>query len=168
MYRVLLYCFTNVVLPVQLNLFVPFFFFEQSSTKTSCQCFRETCLCGEDFYIYVAFRRAREIRAPKNLNCCKFQLRVKLEVQSWMSFLWRLHYGNLLLFSSEKWNEWTYGGCFCTRANFDDLQLISLWPYCRFHQLSATLHIFSPTIFDRFYIENHYYCPLNSSYGRFL
>ncbi|CAM9961445.1 unnamed protein product [Bubo scandiacus] len=46
-----------------------------SATKTSCQCFRESCLCAEDFYIYVAFRRAREIRAPKNLNCCKFQLR---------------------------------------------------------------------------------------------
>ncbi|KAK4831457.1 hypothetical protein QYF61_017685, partial [Mycteria americana] len=47
----------------------------KSSTKTTCQCFRESCLSAEDFYIYVAFRRAREIRAPKHLNCCKFQLR---------------------------------------------------------------------------------------------
>ncbi|XP_040452682.1 overexpressed in colon carcinoma 1 protein isoform X1 [Falco naumanni] len=36
-----------------------------SSTKTSHQCFTESCLCAEDFYIYIAFRRAREIRAPK-------------------------------------------------------------------------------------------------------
>ncbi|XP_014112307.1 PREDICTED: uncharacterized protein LOC102107618 [Pseudopodoces humilis] len=45
------------------------------STKTSCQCFGESCLCAEDFDIYTAFWRAREIRAPKNPNCCKFQLR---------------------------------------------------------------------------------------------
>ncbi|XP_046764608.1 overexpressed in colon carcinoma 1 protein homolog isoform X1 [Gallus gallus] len=54
---------------------------EQFSAKTSCQYFRESCLSAEDFYIYVAFQRARQIRAPKNLNCCKFQLRVKLKVQ---------------------------------------------------------------------------------------
>lgn len=65
----------------RLSKFVPFFCFEQPSTKTSCQCFRESCLCGEDFYIYVAFWRARETTAPKNLNSCKFQLRVKLKVQ---------------------------------------------------------------------------------------
>ncbi|XP_035418245.1 overexpressed in colon carcinoma 1 protein isoform X2 [Cygnus atratus] len=54
---------------------------EQSSAKTICQCFSESCLSAEDFYIYIAFQRAKQIRAPKNLNCCKFQLRVKLKVQ---------------------------------------------------------------------------------------
>ncbi|KAM9026409.1 overexpressed in colon carcinoma 1 protein isoform 1-T1 [Ara ararauna] len=53
----------------------------ESSTKTSCQFFRESCLCGEDFCIYVAFWRARETTAPKNPNSCKFQLWVKLKVQ---------------------------------------------------------------------------------------
>nr|XP_047908551.1 overexpressed in colon carcinoma 1 protein isoform X1 [Anser cygnoides] len=54
---------------------------EQSSAKTICQCFSESCLSAEDFCIYIAFQRAKQIRAPKNLNCCKFQLRVKLKVQ---------------------------------------------------------------------------------------
>ncbi|RLW00154.1 hypothetical protein DV515_00009179 [Chloebia gouldiae] len=57
------------------------------STKTSYQCFGESCLCAEDFDTYTAFRSAREIRAPKNPNCCKFQLRVKLKVERSIRFL---------------------------------------------------------------------------------